>query len=59
MLAIILFSFYIQMFNNNFFGGFPGGFGMPGQNNGGLQFSFGIGAFPFSFLSWVGLPLWN
>jgi len=41
-----------NMFNNSFFGGFGPGFGMPGQNNGGLQFSFGIGAFPFTFLSW-------
>lgn len=39
-------------FQNSFFGGFAPGFGMPGQNNGGLQFSFGIGAFPFTFLSW-------
>ena len=45
------------MFNNGFFNGFGPGFGMPGQNNGGLQFSFGIAAFPFTFLSWVSYVL--
>lgn len=37
-------------FSNFSFGGMGGGFGAPGAQNG-IQFSFGIGAFPFTFLS--------